>query len=219
VGIVFACCALLEAQTSIGIYTGFNRSNTSLLFSSNDNEDLFISNLPYERFVFVVPILHEINKFSGIVLEPSLLSEGSIIVKQMQSGSSYFFNENSIKYLRLPAYFRLRLSYKTFTMYGMAGPSVAYAMEGSYYNWLDNESTSFGKIDFIEENIPRLDYGVSVGMGIEKLVSNTFKINVGFRNYYGLRDITPENDQSTFHQGFSLLMGFYIPLQKKKEKE
>ncbi len=200
-----------SAQVYLGGQGGFNRSQTTL-FLSGDAENIFIQQRSVNKATIGVALDWELTDMMGVLIEPIYLIEGTLLENRMTAGGSSFFNENIIKYLRLPVLFKLRFNLGACEIYGVGGLSLAYALGGSTYTWTPFESTDFQRIDFESEAINRLDYGTNLGLGLEREIAKGVKINAGLRYYWGFNDITDGMEQEVYNESFALQMGMFFPI-------
>ncbi len=204
----------VEAQSSIGLKGQINNLGSPLvikrdLFSKTQGE---ILNPGFGIFFDLV--LNE--KWA---LQPELLYQ-----EQRQSylltGTDIAINISVMEYLRVPLLFKYNMPFKNFSLIGLAGPYGGYALSLKSGETNQNlDLTSYRRLSFSENDVRRLDFGVLLGFGIEKIIANKLKTKLTFRYNFGMLDIMKDNLSTFYNRGYSLDMGFMVPLSIFKKQK
>lgn len=142
--------------------------------------------------------------------EVSFVQRENLQVLHLLSGNRQYVLP-VISYLELPFLAKVALDMKSFNIYGLAGPKVGYATGLASTYWEDN--ILYREKLSVEEHIQRFDFGLYVGAGVEKVISNGRKIFIEARYYLGLCNISSREEVEVFNEGRSFNLGFKIPLR------
>lgn len=212
------CACTATAQIDIGVHMGFNQSKTALILKG-DRQGAILSAIGQRKWSLGIPLNFELNSWQSILVEPTFLAEGSLLVKSNGLGGDDFYSINELKYVRLPILYKLKLNQRFYNFYAMLGGSLSYAVGGVAYNLKDAQKWALRKIDFKSEALTRLDYGVVVGAGIEKKIVNGLAVNIEMRYYVGLHNLMKNSAEQIYNESYMVLMGVSFPLFKIAEKE
>jgi len=219
---LFICCFCAntsKAQTYVGIQGGVSVSKTPIRL----DDDLFTLNQKSKHSVlYALVIEHGLGKNIYLQSELQYFKEGSTLYKRDLDGTDFFYVINDIKYLKLPLLLKYKLKFADYLFYGLAGPSLSYALEGnSYFLMIDdrelNEQT-VEKIDFTKSGISKFDSGIVFGAGLEKIIAKKVKLTLGFNYYYGFVNIGKQRGDTIFNESQSFFIGASIPLPEKNKK-
>lgn len=205
------------AQTYVGIQGGVSVSKTPLRL----DYDLFTLNQRSRHSIlYALVIEKKISKNIYVQSELQYLKEGSTLYKRDLTGTDFFYVINDIKYLKLPLLLKYKVKFADYLFYGVAGPSLSYALKGnSYLLMIDDREINdqtIEVIDFEENGISRFDSGVTFGLGIEKIIAKKVKLAVGFNYYFGFMNIGKLREETIFNESQSFFIGASIPFPEKK---
>lgn len=165
----------LGAYAQIGIRAGVNIANQSLY---SDISDFSKSDLTAFQIGAVYQYMPQ---KMGFGLESGLLFS--------QKGSSFNYNDetkkgyNELNYLEIPLNLRYKITFGPIGLYAYAGLYGSYLVRAKTV--FDDDSNSDPKLE-LGEFKDRIDYGYSVGAGIELLR----KVQVGANWNSGFKDIS-----------------------------
>ena len=116
-----------------------------------------------------------------------------------------------ISYLEQPLSAKLNLDLQVFGIYALVGPKVGIATGLWSTYWEDNVlyREKLAPDVFLE----RLDFGLNLGAGVEKVISNDRKIFVEARYYLGFFNIAKQEEGEAFNEGKLFNLGFKVPLR------
>ncbi|MEL7118922.1 MAG: outer membrane beta-barrel protein [Bacteroidota bacterium] len=126
-------------------------------------------------------------------------------------------NENHIRpqinYLELPILMKFKMHIEETAIYAIAGPKLGWGL--SIASTRSNERGEYIIVPLEWEELPiqRWDFGVSVGLGFEKRISNEKKIFLEFRYYLGITDLNTSNENDVYNEGKLINLGFSLPLK------
>lgn len=197
----------VQAQSSIGLKGQINNLGSPLvikrdLFSKTQGEVL---NPGFG--IFLDFVLNE--KWA---IQPELLYQ-----EQRKSydltGTDIAINISVMEYFRVPILLKYKLPFEKISFVGLAGPYGGYAFLLKSGETNQNlEITSYRRLSFSTHEIRQLDFGLMVGLGIEKIIANKLKTKLSFRYQLGMVDIMKDSRSTFYNSGYSLDMGFMVPL-------
>ncbi len=205
----------LQAQDYFGIKGGGNVSNTPLRLES---ENVFILDQQKLSF-FLVGLTYEkkLSKNFSLLSSLDITKQGSILEKRNQDGSDVFYNANEISYLKLSLKPKISFKFSDYYFFMALGPSISRALNGNFKIFRDDDfETVREDLDFEKWKISKTDFGINSSMGIEKLVANKVKVQLGVEYYLGLFDISNQNEMDIFNESISIFIGASLPISKEK---
>ena len=122
-----------------------------------------------------------------------------------------------LSYLELPLMVRFKLDLDAVELFALLGIKAGYSVD-MRANYVEEGSLSSEKLSFNTNKIDRFDVGLSLGVGLEKVISKYRKIFIDYRYYLGLYNIDEVPNAEIFNQGSVVNLGFLIPIGKL-EKE
>jgi hypothetical protein len=115
-----------------------------------------------------------------------------------------------ISYMEFPVLGKWKLPFEIVDLYAVAGPKVGYGIHLS--STFEEDNILYAqRFSFTEEGVSRFDIGLSVGAGVEKVISRGRKLFVDFRYYLGLHNINSQPGEEIFNNGKAFALGFLIP--------
>ncbi len=119
-----------------------------------------------------------------------------------------------ISYFYLPILMKAKLEIPGANMYALLGPKIGRA--AAVYSTLVSEDKSVVNETFElnELGLGQWDFGLSLGIGLEKEITRNKKIFIEFRYYLGLTDINQLTEDSIYNEGKSFNLGFFLPISQ-----
>lgn len=157
-----------------------------------------------------VPVEIPVREHFSIQLEAVYIQrENFDLLAKLPAGRNYI--RPVVSYLEFPLLGKWKLPFEIVDLYGIAGPKVGYGIHlGSTYE--EDNILYAERLSFQREGVHRFDIGVSVGVGVEKVISRGRKLFVDFRYYLGLHNINSLPGEEVFNNGKTFALGFLIPL-------
>ena len=119
--------------------------------------------------------------------------------------------------MEIPLLAKLKLDLRVFGIYALAGPKLGLAIGLSATYWEDN--VLYQEKLPLDTYLKRFDFGLNLGAGVEKVISNGRKIFVEARYYLGLYNVALHKDGDVFNEGALFNLGFKVPLRKGGRKD
>lgn len=165
---LMACLLFIFAESAFsqtfGIRAGVNYANHKFSNITEEESDYLKPLLAYH-----FGVVGDFNLSGNLSLEASLLYSGLGSKFLLEEGEDFFDSKTSLNYLKLPVLLKYRFGSESFSFFVNAGPYIAYGLNGK----VATKSKIFGiefdetdKIDFKEDEINRLDYGILAGVGV-----------------------------------------------------
>lgn len=193
----------LSAQMSVGGRIGVNIAKTtsegggfSVDTDSKAGLDIAaILNIGVSDLLSVQPELHFLQKGGKI--------EDDFFGQTVES-------KGTINYLEVPVHLKASFGTETIKGFALAGPSIGFGISGK------SEDCSGGDcietdIEFEEGGLKRTDFGLSLGAGVGFAVGSG-QLSLDFRYLLGLANIADDDDFEQKNKGFSIGLGYMIPL-------
>lgn len=158
----------------------------------------------------------EIRLGSLFVLRPELAfkqQQTQAILRNLNPERRYF--SSTTAYLELPLLIKAELRFRSWSMFGLVGPSVSYGLRVTAW-YTDRGVLQTDRISWREAAIRPLDLGMVAGLGGQKTLPQGYVLFLDFRYQLGLLDLNRrEGGAAIFNQGKAFTLGFLIPLRKK----
>ncbi|MCZ2102642.1 MAG: PorT family protein [Chitinophagales bacterium] len=204
--LAISATSTLQAQ-EIGIKGGVNFAN--ILAKDNDEtySDDFKSLLGFHAGVTVdFPFTDMLAFQTG-----ALLSQKGYKFEESEGGF-FIKNKTTINYVDIPLHLKASFGVGGLNIYALAGPYVGIGLSGKSkyeYNFggqteKEEEDISFGSGD--DDDIKRLDYGLSVGAGVE--INN--QVSLGATYNLGLANLSnyTDNGSKINNRVFQISVGY-----------
>ncbi len=120
-----------------------------------------------------------------------------------------------ISYIEVPFLFKMKLNIPGANLYALVGPKIGYALAAYSSLWKENNQVVQEKLVLEDLEVAGWDFGMNLGMGLEKHITNEKKIFIEFRYYLGVKDLFPGQETGVYNEGKSFNLGFLIPIVKK----
>ncbi len=120
-----------------------------------------------------------------------------------------------VSYVEIPFLFKIKLNIPGANLYALVGPKVGYAVAAYSSLWKENNQVVNEVLVLEDLEVAGWDFGMSLGMGLEKNITNDKKIFVEFRYYLGVKDLFPGQETGVYNEGKSFNLGFLIPIRKE----
>ena len=134
------------------------------------------------------------------------------------TGSERTISVSTVEYIRIPLLLKYSIPFKKWSLIGLIGPNPGYALRLKSGETDRNLNfTEYTILSFSENQVRRLDLGILCGIGVEKNIANKLRTTLSLRYNLGLVDIMKGNQNTFRNNGYSLDMGFMIPLRFEKE--
>lgn len=116
-----------------------------------------------------------------------------------------------LTYVEMPVLLKWRLPFEVVDFFLLAGPQVGYALRLS--STFEEDKLIFAEsLNFSESGVNRLDAGLLMGVGLEKVIAQRRKIFLDLRYYLGLYNIHAGSGEAVYNSGATFALGFLIPL-------
>lgn len=164
-----------------------------------------------------VPFEIGINDYLSIASEIGLtVRQNQSLTRKISSPVDIYFLRQS--YLEVPIALKAILPTKEVQPYLGLGIQMGYGLK-IWYHFRDDRIWMRDKIEFDSSGISRLDFGISIGGGLERRLMKKQKLFLDLRYYLGLLDIDRDADSNIYNQGMVLSIGCLFPIYFFKEKK
>lgn len=114
-------------------------------------------------------------------------------------------------YVSIPMLLKLKLDWKPIGIYALVGPEVAYGIK-MYGHYAEGNNIYRDRLSFDGQGVRHIDAGLSVGIGLERIIRRDTKIFMDLRYYLGITDLDTAKDNDIFNEGQYLNLGVLFPL-------
>ncbi|MDX1942290.1 MAG: outer membrane beta-barrel protein [Saprospiraceae bacterium] len=128
-------------------------------------------------------------------------------------GYEHDYRQPTIAYLGIPVLLKARLDMHSFWAYVLTGPQVDYGLSFSA-TYFEDGFFGYEKLDFETFQVARLDFGMNIGAGFEKEISNNCKIFAELLLTFNFRDIDKSATYEVFNESRIFNLGFLLPLHR-----
>ncbi|MBK7873304.1 MAG: outer membrane beta-barrel protein [Saprospiraceae bacterium] len=128
-------------------------------------------------------------------------------------GYEHDYRQPTIAYLGIPVFLKARLDLHSLWVYALAGPQIDYGLSFSA-NYLEDGFYGYEKLDFETFQVARLDFGMNIGAGFEKEISNNCKIFAELLLTFNFHDIDKSASYEVFNESRIFNLGFLLPLHR-----
>ena len=192
------CILFLQAQFHVGLMGGGSLYNDvevrgAVPFTIKKNEFLTI----HTEIAFAIRGHREL--IDKLKIRPSLSSE-------------------HLYYLELPILLKATLPLRSFQPFLIIGPQIGYGL-GARLKYLEEDHYHRLNYTFKELNLRQLDFGATLGIGIEKEIAGAKKIFADYRYYLGVLDIDADQQGEMFNAGSAISIGFSLPIHAKQTSQ
>ena len=119
----------------------------------------------------------------------------------------------NITYIEIPFLVKFKMRIDDTAIYALAGPKIGWGLSVVSSKWDEKGQPIQIPIRWEELPIQRWDFGLTAGLGFEKLISNDKKIFLEFRYYLGITDLNTSKESDVYNEGKLINLGFSLPVR------
>lgn len=157
-----------------------------------------------------VPVEFTVNRNIAYQLELVFIQKGNVALTRKFS-QERDYGLILTDYVSIPLLLKLKLDWKPIGIYALVGPEVAYGLK-MYGHYAEGNNIYRDKLSFEGQGVRRVDAGLSVGIGLERVIRRNTKIFMDLRYYLGITDLDTAKDNDIFNEGQYFNIGVLFPL-------
>lgn len=127
------------------------------------------------------------------------------------------YGQAAMDYFSVPLGLKIDMELKPFTVYGIVAAQLAYGAHIELLTLIDEEYVT-EHIGFRKAMLRQWDFGLSLGGGFEKNISNRYKLFLEFRHFLGLVDINPNRNLALYNEGSVIDLGIRFLLCRQQNQ-